>query len=160
MEKIIEIDLLNKEDFFEKYNYTEVSKDLINYIIKKAFMNRKAKKIKIILNNNFKIDNMTNILKEGIQKEYNLSYKHLKYNNVIQLVFIILGVFSLFIASLLKNSAILNEIVVIGAWVLLWETIDLELFSDTEERRKRKILKKLLTCEIIEKGVIDDKNKI
>ena len=152
MEKIIEIDLLNKEDFFEKYNHNEVSKDLINYLIKQTFINRKSKNIKIVINSKCEIENISNILKDSIQKEYELSYKHLKYNNIVQLIFIILGVFALFIATLLKDSIILNEIVVIGAWVLLWETIDLELFSDTEERRKRKLLKKLLTCEIIEKG--------
>ena len=146
MEKIIEIDLLNKEDFFEKYNHNEVSKDLINYLIKQTFINRKSKNIKIVINSKCEIENISNILKDSIQKEYELSYKHLKYNNIVQLIFIILGVFALFIATLLKDSIILNEIVVIGAWVLLWETIDLELFSDTEERRKRKLLKKLLTC--------------
>lgn len=152
MEKIIEIDLLNKEDFFEKYNHNEVSKDLINYLIKQTFINRKSKNIKIVINIKCEIENISNILKDSIQKEYELSYKHLKYNNIVQLIFIILGVFALFIATLLKDSIILNEIVVIGAWVLLWETIDLELFSDTEERKRRKLLKRLLTCEIIEKG--------
>lgn len=152
MEKIIEIDLLNKEDFFEKYNHNEVSKDLINYLIKQTFINRKSKNIKIVINSKCEIENISNILKDSIQKEYQLSYKHLKYNNIVQLIFIILGVFALFIATLLKDSIILNEIVVIGAWVLLWETIDLELFSDTEERKRRKLLKRLLTCEIIEKG--------
>lgn len=152
MEKIIEIDLLNKEDFFEKYNHNEVSKDLINYLIKQTFINRKSKNIKIVINSKCEIENISNILKDSIQKEYELSYKHLKYNNIVQLIFIIFGVFALFIATLLKDSIILNEIVVIGAWVLLWETINLELFSDTEERRKRKLLKRLLTCEIIEKG--------
>lgn len=152
MEKIIEIDLLNKEDFFEKYNHNEVSKDLINYLIKQTFINRKSKNIKIVINSKCEIENISNILKDSIQKEYEFSYKHLKYNNIVQLIFIIFGVFALFIATLLKDSIILNEIVVIGAWVLLWETINLELFSDTEERRKRKLLKKLLACEIIEKG--------
>ena len=62
MEKIIEIDLLNKEDFFEKYNHNEVSKDLINYLIKQTFINRKSKNIKIVINSKCEIENISNIL--------------------------------------------------------------------------------------------------
>lgn len=151
MEKVIEIDLINKEEFFEKYNHNEVSRDLINYIVKQTFINRKTKKIQIVINNKCKIDNTVNLLRAGIKKEYEFSHKQLKYNNLVQLIFIIFGVFCLFLATLLRNSVILNEIVIIGAWVLLWETIDLELFSDTKQRGRRKILKKILKSEIVEK---------
>ncbi|MGN1302507.1 MAG: hypothetical protein ACI4VO_02495, partial [Clostridia bacterium] len=37
----------------------------------------------------------------------------------------------------------------IGGWVPIWETIDIELFSDLEGRRKKIILKRLLESEII-----------
>ena len=33
MERVIEIDLFNKDDLYEKYNKKNVSRDLINYII-------------------------------------------------------------------------------------------------------------------------------
>lgn len=150
MKKVIEIDLINKEDFFEKYNHNEVSRDLINYIVKQTIINRKFKNLQIIINNKCEINNVVNLLRIGIQNEYNFSNKQLKYNNIVQLIFVILGVFSLFLATLLKDSIILNEIVIIGAWVLIWESIDLELFSDTKQRGRRKILKRILALEIIE----------
>lgn len=87
----------------------------------------------------------------GIEKEYEFSYKKLRYNNLFQLIFIILGTFALFLATLLKDNIILNEIIIIGAWVLIWESIDLELFSETKQRGRRKILKRILRSEIIEK---------
>jgi len=151
MEKVIEIDLINKEDFFEKYNHNEVSKELINYIVKEIFIIRRNKNFKIVINNKCNIDNMINILKSGIEKEYNLSCKYLKYNNIIQFTFLVLGSFALFLATLLKDNIILNEIIIIGAWVLIWESIDLELFSETKQRGRRKILKRILKSEIIEK---------
>lgn len=150
MKKVIEIDLINKEDFFEKYNHKEVSRDLLNYIVKQTIINRKFKKFQIIINNKCEIDNVINLLRIGIENEYNFSNKQLKYNNIVQLIFVILGVLSLFLATLLKDNIILNEIVVIGAWVLIWESIDLELFSDTKQRGRRKILKKILKSEIVE----------
>ena len=33
MEKVIEIDLLDTDSFFETYNHKKVSKELINYLI-------------------------------------------------------------------------------------------------------------------------------
>ena len=61
----------------------------------------------------------------------------------------------LLISTFIKNMNILNEIVLIGAWVPIWEAIELELFTDTKEKRKRKQLKKILKGEIIE---IENKN--
>ena len=54
-------------------------------------------------------------------------------------------------ATLIKEDVIWKEVLLIGGWVPIWETIDIELFSDLEGRRKRIILKKLLKSEIIEK---------
>lgn len=156
MKKIIEIDLINKEDFFEKYNHNEVSRDLINYIVKQTLIKRKDKNLQIIINNKCEIDNVVNLLREGIEKEYEFSHKKLKYNNLFQLIFIILGTFALFLATLLKDNIILNEIIIIGAWVLIWESIDLELFSETKQRGRRKILKRILKSEIIENKSLED----
>lgn len=50
-----------------------------------------------------------------------------------------------------KEDVIWKEVLLIGGWVPIWETIDIELFSDLEGRRKRIILKRLLESEIIEK---------
>ena len=47
-----------------------------------------------------------------------------------------------------------KEIVLISGWVPLWEVIDVELFSDYEGRKKRRIITKLLNSEIIEKSLI------
>ena len=36
MLKIIDIDLLSKEDFLEKYNHTKIANDFLEYLIKEA----------------------------------------------------------------------------------------------------------------------------
>ena len=50
MEKIIEINLIKKDDVFEKYNKNIISKDLINYIVDGAFY-VKNEKLKLVINN-------------------------------------------------------------------------------------------------------------
>ena len=48
---------------------------------------------------------------------------------------------------------IFKEIILIGGWVLIWEMIELEIFSDVKEKRKRIILKKILNSEFIENNI-------
>ena len=56
----------------------------------------------------------------------------------------------LFISTLINGKKIINEIILIGSWVPIWEAIELELLTDTYEKRKQKILKRLMKCEIEE----------
>jgi len=44
----------------------------------------------------------------------------------------------------------------ISGWVPIWETIEIELFPDAEGKLKRKIIKQLLNCEIVENNVIEE----
>ena len=50
MEKIIEINLTDKEDFLDKYNKKRVSNDIIDYIIRQSMYTTKKDSIKVIIN--------------------------------------------------------------------------------------------------------------
>lgn len=154
MERVIEIDLFNKDDLYEKYNKKNVSRDLIDYIVKTAMFFGKKDKIKIVFNDslNENVDYIE-LFKKTIQDEYNYSLRKHRYNNIMQIIYLILGILILFISNFLDNSIIFQELLIIGGWVLIWEMIELEIFTDLEEQKKRRILKRLLNSEIIERDI-------
>ena len=43
-----------------------------------------------------------------------------------------------------------KEVVIIGAWVLLWDAVEMELVDDISNRKKKNTLKKILSSEFIE----------
>lgn len=133
----------------EKYNDNIVSKDLINYILQQSKFINKKDKIKIVINKTFD-KSVVNIIKQGLTDEYLLTLKKRNINNIEQIIFLILGIFCLFFSATI-DMAIFKEIVLIGGWVLIWETIELELFSDSQIKRNKMILKKLLKSDFVEK---------
>ena len=80
---------------------------------------------------------------ENISNEYHRT-------NIIQLALLILGLIFLFFSSLISESSIWKEVLLIIGWVPIWEMVDLELFKDYRGRRKKKIIAKLLSSDFIE----------
>lgn len=151
MEKVIEIDILDKSDLVEKYNDDKLSRDLMEYIIKEATFVSRKDKIKIVINNKCGVNDYKNIFIESLKEEYNKSLKICHLTNIRQLFLLMIGIIFLFLSTLIKNEVIWKEILLIGGWVPIWETIDIELFSDLEGRRRRTILKKLIESDIEER---------
>ena len=151
MEKVIEIDMICNDDLYEKYNRKIVSNDLVNYIITSAYNTKKKDKIKIIINNSIGISSVS-LIKEGLKKEYEKSYLIYYKNNIVQIIYLLIGIIALFVSSIMDGN-IFKEIILIGGWVLIWEMIELEIFSDVKEKRKRIILKKILNSEFIENNI-------
>ena len=149
MERIIEIDLINEEDLFEKYNQKQVSNELIDYILKEAYLKlNKEDNIKIIINNYTNKDNLKELLEEKFKNEYNMSVLKQMKNLFIQLVYLLIGILALIISVVIKDT-IFKEIVLIGGWVLIWYMVEIGIFSNRDLRRKRRLLKRLLNGQII-----------
>ena len=91
------------------------------------------------------------MIENGLKQEYEKSKKIYHITNIKQLLLSLLGIIFLFLSTLIQEDIIWKEVLLIGGWVPIWEAIELELFSDSEERRKRMILKNLLKTEIEEK---------
>ena len=70
-------------------------------------------------------------------------------NNVIQFLLFILGFIFIFISFNWANP-IGQELFLIAGWVPIWEMVDLEIFSDVRGQRRKKILRRLSSSEIIE----------
>lgn len=145
--KQIYIDLNNEYDILERYNRNNISEELINYIVKQASFIKKTK-IQIIIKNKTNIK-VADKLKDAFNKEYKESLESQRYNNIRQVVLILVGIIFLLLSMTIKES-VLKEVLLIGSWVPIWEAFDSELFQDFRERRKRNILKKLMSADIIE----------
>ena len=151
MVREVKIDLLDESDITEKYNDDKINKDLLEYLIKEACFVKKNEKIKIIVNNKCHTKlNYKDIFLNSFQDEYLHNLKeHLK-TNFLQVIFLIVGVFFIFLSFKVDNQ-IWKEIFLIGGWVPIWEMIDLEIFSDIRGIKRKKTLLKLIKSEIVEK---------
>lgn len=153
MKQIIEIDINNKFDLIDKYNEKKASKEFIKYIIKKA-QQLKNKQEKIVINNKCNIDkDIAKIIKDGLKEERDEILEEHYTNNVKQIFLLMLGITFIFLSTLIDEELIWKEILMISGWVPMWETIEIELFSDVNGRRKTKIIKKLLNSEMVIKSI-------
>ena len=150
MEKILEIDLNDKEKLFETYNSKKVSKELIQYMIDSMPKLKKNDTLKIIINNNLKEKiRGAELIKKALDEACEKNEFRFHSTNVKQFSFLIMGIFALGLSTIVKID-VLKEVVIIGAWVLLWDALEMEIVDDLITKKKRKILKKLLDSEFIE----------
>ena len=155
--KIIKVDLDRKFDFLRKYNDKKVSNKLLEYIIDQIGTYKESDKVKIVLNKRCELDvNAIRLIKDGLKEEYKKSIDLRDQNNLKQLWMLAMGVIFLFLSTKISDTSIWKEVLVIIGWVPIWEMIEVELFPDAIERKRRKAIKKLLKCEIVERNLINE----
>lgn len=150
MRKIIEVTLNEDNDLYEKYNKNMASRDLINYLVDMMPFFNKKDIIKIVVNNNLAgDDDSAEIIKKSLRQEYeNLNYRY-NQNSLVQVIYLILGIVILFLSTLI-NDEVFKEIVLIIGWIFIWTMMELEIFTDKSIIKRRKIIRKLISSEIIE----------
>lgn len=149
MKNVIEIDVFEEKEFFETYNKKLVAVSLINYLVDQTpnFKNKETLKIKINSKLTSDID-FEKIIVEGLKNKYQKSYQNHFRNTIIQLIYLLVGVLIIFVSTLIKGE-VFREVILICGWVLIWATVELEIFSDIEGRKRRKKLKRLIDSEFI-----------
>lgn len=148
MEKIVTIDIQNEEDLVGIYDSNIANYNLIDYILKKTLYTNKNDKITFIIHNKCNTTlPIKDIIINGLYLEYEYLIKEYKKNTLLKIALLFLGLFFLFLSTILVKESIWHEFLVIAGWVPLWEMIDIELFSDSKNRRKKHIIEKLLNCE-------------
>lgn len=156
--KVINVDLDRKFDFLRKYSDNKVSTDLIEYLIDRIDKINKYEKVVIRLNKRCELDvNAIKIIKEGLKEEYKKSIQLRDENNLKQLWFLLMGAFIIFLSTKVPEDLFWKEVLVIIGWVPIWEMFEVELFPDAKERKRRKAIKRLLKCQIVERTVINEK---
>lgn len=142
--KNIIIKLRDESDLYEKYS-NEVSSDLINYLIREIKYTKED--IKITIHTGLKIENIDNIIKDGLLKRYNKLGIIYNFYDYKQIIFFIIGVVFLIISTFI-NQEVIKEIVVIAGWVGIWEMIGITLNTDSDIKLNKRKIKKLLDCKI------------
>ena len=156
--KVISVDLDRKFDFLRKYSDNKVSTDLIEYLIDRIDKINKYEKVVIRLNKRCELDvNAIKIIKEGLKEEYKKSIQLRDENNLKQLWFLLMGAFIIFLSTKVPEDLFWKEVLVIIGWVPIWEMFEVELFPDAKERKRRKAIKRLLKCQIVERTVVNEK---
>ena len=150
MKKIIKVDIANKEEIYEKYKKDKISKELIDYITNLVSPYSKKEKVKIIINNGVKEKEIIPKIKERFKEEYNKLELEYHHNSIRQIIYLWIGIIMIFLSMIIDKNTIFNELFLISGWVLIWEMIEIEMVSDLDNIKRRKILKKLLVCEITE----------
>ena len=156
--EVISVDLDRKFDFLRKYSDNKVSTDLIEYLIDRIDKINKYEKVVIRLNKRCELDvNAIKIIKEGLKEEYKKSIQLRDENNLKQLWFLLMGAFIIFLSTKVPEDLFWKEVLVIIGWVPIWEMFEVELFPDAKERKRRKAIKRLLKCQIVERTVVNEK---
>ena len=141
--KNIIVNLNNECDLYEKYN-NSLSRDLINYLIRES---KVKDDIKITINTNLEIDNLEKFIKNGLENAYIENRRIDKVHDIKQLTFLIVGLI-LLILSTINLYNVIKEVIIIAGWVAIWDVVDISLNVDSELKLTRKLIKKLISCEI------------
>lgn len=150
MEKILELDLDSKEELFETYNGKKVSHELIQYMIDTMPTIKKGDTLKVIIHNRIKGHlQAAELIKKEIDAACDRNDSRFRNTNVKQVSFLLIGVLALLVASFI-NSGLLYEIIIIGAWVLLWDVVEMEIDDVVNNRKRKRKLKKILESEFEE----------
>ena len=150
LEKILEIDVDNVDDLFECYNKKKISRELIKYMINYMPKLKRNDTLKVVINNKIKGNvRCGELIKQALDEACIHNDSRFYDTTLKQIWFLILGVIFLLISYVI-DVEILKEIIIIGAWVLLWDVVEMEIVDDINNRKKRRILKKILSSEFVE----------
>ena len=147
--KEFEIVLRVEDNFYEEFNHEKVSRELIQYLIENVNPFEKEQ-IKIVIENRLHKEECIPMIREGIKEEYEKCLHIKKYNNKVQFYYCLVGLVMLFFSFYVTHDSIFKEIFLISGWVLIWDTIEIEMFSDSDNRKRQKILRKLYYSKIVE----------
>ena len=151
--KKIEVHLKDKNDFTSRYNENRISSDLYTYIKKEVKLADIKDKINIEISTDFKLtDKEKEQLSLNIKKTSEEEINDIKYIEekvlLLELLFLFIGFIIIFLYFLIKNIAIISEIVLIIGWLLIWEALDRLIFSRTENKIKKQRLKQIIKSDI------------
>ena len=149
MDRVINIDINDKHDLYEPYNDNYLNKDLIDYLIRQGMPFKKKDKVTIEVDNNVrKRKNFEQILKQSLKMEKNRLQQKYKDMNKKQASWFIMGALIILLGYIISESSALHEIIIVVGSVPIWEAISIELFKDTEIRKKIQVIDLLLKSQI------------
>lgn len=156
---VIRVGLKSKDDFYSPYsdkNYKILNEDMLTFIEKNAqdVPNNETVALEIMSDNEIG-ENEQEQMADAIRRQYaeNLTTLNLKLkkNMFLVLLFSIIGLGFLTLAIFLEKleiSSILENTIMIIAWVFLWDGAEHFFFTHISLLHEKRITKKFLNCEI------------
>lgn len=148
--KQIDVYVDNNITLFETYNKNIISRNLIDYLLDQTVRIKRKENINLIIHVTKETKGCSSLIQNRLKAEYQKNLRIHSIINIKQVTLLLLGLILLFISTLIKDTEVFHEAILIGAWVPIWEAVELELITDTKEKRKRIRLKKLMKAKIEE----------
>lgn len=142
------IKINNLKDIENNFNKEELNQEFVNYLINKCQFN---------YDNTFQITVQGNLTEKDKKRLERMIHNHFntlylrwnnfdKYDNYFRILLLILGIILILISEQLLS--VFRELFLIAGWVVVWEIVYDELFSQIKRKRDKKIYKMLSTCKI------------
>lgn len=158
----INITLNKNTEIFNPYNKEQLSDELSNYIYGccKGYSNNRNIKINIIHNHEIDEEGKIKII-DAIRSNFGIDIKenilNIRYELGLELLLILVGTILLITSKLfhLLNTIVIDDIISIFGWVLIWEAAYHFVFVDIKKMIENKRLKKLTEAKIYFKQIKD-----
>ena len=154
-ETIVEISFDEKDDYISQFNNTKLSNKLSNYIFDECRGKSLSNRITLNVKTSFKInakekEEFIKMVHENYAtdlKEYTLI---LRRSNLKKWIIFFIGIVLIYIAYFrgISDNEVISEVILIIAWVAIWEAAYTWLFETDKNRIKAKRLKQLAKCRI------------
>ena len=141
--KTIKVNIRKELDLYKKYS-DEVSEELLKYLIDEA---KVKDDVEVVINTKLNINNIDKLIIKGLTDTYNDIRKIDKIYDSKQIILFIIGIIFLTISTLTQPE-IVKEVILIIGWVFVWEVLDITINIDSKQKRQKRIIKKLLNCQI------------
>lgn len=141
--KTIKVNIRKELDLYKKYS-DEVSEELLKYLIDEA---KVKDDVEVVINTKLNIKNIDKLIIKGLTDTYNDIRKIDKIYDSKQIILFIIGIIFLTISTLTQPE-IVKEVILIIGWVFVWEVLDITINIDSKQKRQKRIIKKLLNCQI------------
>ena len=150
----VDVYVENKNSFQNQFHKERLSKELSNYILEecKAIPLKEKLEIHIYCKEELNKEEQLHVV-DMIRRNYGIDIQELllysKKNMLMSLICILVGILILFIYLFVDIVPVLSEVILIIAWVFIWEGIYNLLFDGIKNEIYKKRLKKLTECRII-----------
>lgn len=146
MKKVIELNLQNKADFYDCYNPKRVSSNVVFYLLQEVHHFSKKDLVEVHIFNSIQEKNCVVMIQEQLKREYEKCQFRTKRNNLIQLLYFLVGICMLCVSILIDSFFLFDELFLIGGWVFIWSMIEIEIHGDYENNLRKQFLKQLLAA--------------
>lgn len=153
MKNRIDVYLQEKESYINQFHKERISPELSDYILEECKNLSLKETFEIhIHSKEFNKEEQLHFV-DMLRQNYGVDIQELNLiaekSKLMSLSCILMGIFILFFYILIDIVPVLSEIVLIIAWVLIWEGVYNLLFDGMKNRIQIKRLKKLTRCKII-----------